>query len=82
MKIIFSYLLIATSILSVNAQESDRIFKRFKGDVSLGVALPTGSTANGGILFAMEPKFALMNKLSVGLRIEGCSYGQVYRQHS
>ena len=59
------------SIAIIKAQKDDRIFKRFKGDVSLGYALPTVSNLNGGILFAMEPKFALMDRLSVGLRMEG-----------
>ncbi len=62
--------------LSVNAQDGERIFKRFKGDVSLGYAAPLSSGTNGGFLFAMEPKFALMDQISVGLRLEGAVMGK------
>jgi outer membrane protein X len=58
----------------VNAQEkSDRIFKKFKVDVSLGYAIPQESTGGGtkaGALFAIEPKYAVMEEVSVGLRME------------
>ena len=58
----------------VHAQEeSDRIFKKFKVDVSLGYAVPQesgGSGTSAGALFAVEPKYAVMDELSVGLRIE------------
>jgi hypothetical protein len=55
--------------LSAIAQESD--LKPFKCDVSLGYAIPAGSGSKGGILFVVEPKYAVMSKLSVGLRLEG-----------
>ena len=46
-------------------------FKPFKVDVSLGYALPVGgSGSKGGVLFAVEPKYAVMQELSLGLRIE------------
>lgn len=58
----------------VNAQEtSDRVFKKFKVDVSLGYAVPQVSGSGGtnaGALFAIEPKYAVMDQLSVGLRME------------
>jgi outer membrane protein X len=56
-----------------HAQEGDRIFKKFKVDVSLGYAVPQesgGSGTNAGALFAIEPKYAVMDELSLGLRIE------------
>jgi hypothetical protein len=64
------FLLIAGTILSFStrAQESD--LKPFKMDISLGYAIPGGSGAKGGILFAFEPKYAVLSKLSVGVRIE------------
>ena len=47
-------------------------FKKFKVDVSLGYALPTssGGGSKGGVLFAIEPKYAVINQLSIGLRME------------
>lgn len=63
----------AIGMLTAGAQDGQRKFKRFKGDVSLGFAAPLGSGADGGVLFAMEPKFAVMDQLSLGLRIEGAA---------
>jgi outer membrane protein X len=61
--------------LSLQAQERD--FKAFKFDLAIGYAKPTGSsstdsttTISGGILIALEPKYAISNNLSVGLRFE------------
>lgn len=52
---------------------SERIFKPFKVDVSAGFALPLsgGNGAKGGLLFAIEPKYAVVEKLAVGIRFEG-----------
>lgn len=66
--------------LSMQAQDDgngDRIFKKFKVDVSFGYAVPQksqGTTGrNAGALFAIEPKYAVMDQLSVGLRMEGAA---------
>ena len=44
-------------------------------DVSLGYAMPQESGGSGGtkagVLFVIEPKYAVMDELSVGLRMEG-----------
>jgi len=45
-------------------------FKPFKVDLSTGYAIPGGEGAKGGVLFAIEPKYAVMPNLSVGLRFE------------
>jgi outer membrane protein W len=61
------------------AQGSDtgRIFKKFKVDVSLGYAVPQsssgGSNFSGGALFAIEPKYAVIDPLAIGLRIEAAA---------
>lgn len=54
-----------------NAQTSSGSFQPFKVDLALGYAIPSGSGAKGGVLFAVEPKYAVMEQLSVGLRLEG-----------
>jgi len=72
--ITFAFALLAFQL--VNAQDSksgDRIFKKFKVDVSLGYAMPQesgGSGTKAGALFAIEPKYAVMDEVSVGLRLE------------
>jgi outer membrane protein X len=65
-KIVLSILLLATVAIA-NAQYE---FKPFKVDVSLGYAIPGGEGAKGGVLFVVEPKYAVIPEVSVGLRIE------------
>jgi outer membrane protein X len=50
--------------------QSESELKPFKVDVSLGYAIPGGSGAKGGVLFAVEPKYAVISNLAVGLRME------------
>jgi hypothetical protein len=65
--------------LSMQAQDegaNGRVFKKFKVDVSVGYAVPQksqGAGRNAGVLFAIEPKYAVMDQLCVGLRIEGAA---------
>lgn len=72
-KLITLTLIIITgqSILAQNEKSSTgRIFKKFKTDISFGYAKPQTSETNGGALFAIEPKYAVMDQLSIGLRME------------
>jgi outer membrane protein W len=62
---------------AVFAQANDttrRKFKRFKVDVAVGYASPQNTTEgnqfNGGALFAIEPKFAIIDPLAIGVRVE------------
>jgi outer membrane protein W len=57
-----------TSCFFANAQETT--FKPFKVDVAFGYAIPSGSGSKGGVLFAVEPKYALNDNITVGLRLE------------
>ena len=59
------------------AQSNDttvRKFKPFKVDISLGYAGPQDNSQNlkynGGALFAIEPKFAIIDQLAIGARVE------------
>ena len=63
-------ILFFSSILSYSSNSQEAVFKPFKVDVSLGYARPGGDGAKGGILFAVEPKYAVIPALSVGLRME------------
>src|SRR5204862_1122094 len=67
-----NFLVILTfySFLSFSAKSQESNFKPFKVDVSLGYAIPGGKGAKGGVLFAVEPKYAIISNLSVGLRME------------
>ncbi len=70
--------------LSIQAQDentSQRIFKKFKVDVSVGYAAPQESSGGGGFksgaLFAIEPKYAVLDELSVGLRLEAAVMARI-----
>lgn len=52
-------------LLAVSAQAQE--FKPFKVNVSLGAAIPSGG---GGVLFAIEPKYGVSDRIDVGLRLE------------
>jgi len=67
-KLLFSILLL-TTVAIANAQ-TPLSFKPFKVDVSLGYAMPGGSGAKGGVLFVVEPKYAVIPAVSLGLRME------------
>ena len=61
----FAFLMIS----NLGAQETG--LKKFKVDLSLGYALPGGSGSKAGVLFAIEPKYSIMDsKLALGLRME------------
>ena len=53
-------------VAAANAQE----FKPFKVDLSTGYAIPSGEGAKGGVLMVVEPKYAVIPNLSVGVRFE------------
>src|SRR5436190_5296703 len=58
--------------LKTFAQDEGGEFKPFKVDVSIGYAIPSGggAGAKGGVLFVVEPKYAILQELSIGLRLE------------
>jgi hypothetical protein len=66
--------------------DSERIFKKFKVDISLGYAVPqgtpTGSNFNGGALFAIEPKYAVIDPLVIGLRYESAATVHEYNNNN
>lgn len=63
------------AVVIANAQE-EQTFKPFKVDIAVGYALPAGSGAKAGGLFAIEPKYALNDNLSLGLRVEVAATAQ------
>ncbi|MES2850293.1 MAG: outer membrane beta-barrel protein [Bacteroidota bacterium] len=80
MKKIFTLIFSAIIIQSAMAQtgkSSGYTFKKFKVDVSLGYAKPQSDDTDGGVIFVIEPKYAVLNQLSVGLRMEGAGLARV-----
>jgi hypothetical protein len=65
-KLLTLILIIVSSVSFVKAQ----VFSPFKVDLAVGGAIPQGSGARGGVLFSLEPKYAVISRLSVGLRME------------
>lgn len=76
-KITFSMLFL-TAIVVANAQS----FKPFKVDLSTGYAIPGGEGAKGGVLFAIEPKYAVISNLSVGIRFETAIMARGYADNT
>ena len=69
-KLTFALALSAISFFT-NAQETQSTtFKPFKVDIATGYAIPGGSGAKGGVVFALEPKYAINDNITLGLRFE------------
>jgi outer membrane protein X len=64
------YLVLFLFIASFSAIAQSNL-RPLKVDLSVGYAIPGGSGSKGGVLFAVEPKYAVMPVLSLGLRMEG-----------
>jgi outer membrane protein X len=86
-------ILIATALAQTcSAQSQDtssRVFKKFKVDISVGYASPSsssissqGSKFNGGALFAIEPKFAVIDPLAIGVRVETAVIAHIYNNNN
>jgi len=69
MKKICLILTLAIVCLSSTAQLKSN-YKPFKVDLSIGYASPAGSGAKGGFLVGLEPKYAVIPQLCLGLRME------------
>jgi len=78
-KISFALAFVVAS-LCVNAQST--VFKPFKVDLALGYAVPSGEGTKGGILFAIEPKYAITDNITAGLRMEGAVMAQMEMDES
>jgi outer membrane protein W len=74
MKKLFFAIAIMIVSLSLTAQD----YKPFKVDIALGYAIPGGKGAKGGVLFAIEPKYAVMDQLNLGLRMEAAVVARGY----
>jgi outer membrane protein W len=68
MKKVLMTALILASVICSNAQST--VFKPFKVDLAFGYAVPGGSGSKGGVLFAIEPKYAINDNIALGLRME------------
>lgn len=70
-KLVSSILMLTAMVVIANAQSTT--FKPFKVDFAIGYAIPSGGGqgAKGGVLFAIEPKYAINDNITVGLRGEG-----------
>lgn len=55
----------------INAKAQSTEFKPFRVGVDFGYGIPSGDGAKGGVIFAIEPKYAINDKISLGLRMEG-----------
>lgn len=71
MKKIITLLLVIAAVQATYAQDdNERIFKKFKVNFSLGYAAPQGDGTKAGAVVVIEPKYAVMEQLAIGLRLE------------
>lgn len=63
------------TVIFTNAQ-TEQTFKPFKVDLAFGYPFPAGKGSKGGALFAIEPKYALNDKVTLGLRMEAALTAQ------
>jgi len=63
-------LIVALALISMNTLVKAQTFEPFKVDLAVGAAIPSGTGSKGGVLFAAEPKYAVKDNISVGLRLE------------
>ena len=63
MKKLFVIAILLCGILTANAQD----FKAFRVDLGLGYAIPKDG---GGVILSVEPKYAVIPNVAVGLRFE------------
>src|SRR5215469_4841190 len=70
MKKMYLSLCFAIACLSAFEQNKESELRPFKVDASVGYAMPAGSGSKGGVLAALEPKYAVTSNLSLGLRLE------------
>ncbi|MBC6109828.1 outer membrane beta-barrel protein [Pedobacter fastidiosus] len=68
LKIAILFVIVSFSAFKANAQSET--FKPFKVDIAFGYAVPAGSGSKGGVLFAVEPKYAINDQITLGLRLE------------
>ena len=85
MKRLFECFLLSLFLQAAFAQTgtpSARLFKPFKVDISAGYASPQnsapGASFSGGGLFAIEPKWAVIDPLAIGLRVEAAITAHLY----
>lgn len=58
------------------SQGNERIFMKFKGDVSLGYArFSKKADIKNGFIIALEPKFQVLDQLAIGIRVESVLQG-------
>lgn len=72
MKRLLFIALLTVSVKITTAQIYDREFKPFKIDASIGYGIADATDTKGGLLFAFEPKYALLSDaVCFGVRLEG-----------
>ncbi len=77
-KVFFVAAMLFAIATSSFAQDGERVFKKFKGEVALGYGYFPGSDIKNGLIYSLEPKYALSDQLCIGGLYEvGFQYKQV-----
>lgn len=66
----FSVLILVAVVLCYCSTAQNNL-RPFKVDLGIGYAIPAGTGVKGGVLFVIEPKYAVIPQLALGVRFEG-----------
>ncbi|MEO8771748.1 MAG: hypothetical protein ABI402_16755 [Ferruginibacter sp.] len=64
-KLFFVAAIFFAFVITASAQDGERKFQKFKGEISGGYGLFPGSDVKSGFLFALEPKYGIMDQLYI-----------------
>src|ERR1700712_1634852 len=79
-KLFFVAAIFFAFVSTTSAQEgsNERMFEKFKLDLSLGYGYFPGALLKSALLFAIEPKFSVIDQLAIGGKFEaGLQYKQI-----
>jgi outer membrane protein X len=77
-KLLFASAILLAFLSSASAQDGERKFQKFKGEISGGYGYFPGSDVKSGFLFALEPKYGIMDQLYIGGKFEtALQYGNI-----
>jgi hypothetical protein len=66
----FFVIIVSTSSFAQDKFEVEKHFKPFEVDLGMGYARPQGQGSKAGVLLYIEPRYNLLDKLSLGIKTE------------
>lgn len=74
---LFVFIVFIVSAAISYAQDGERLFRKFKGEISFGYArFSKDNDIKNGFAIALEPKFMILDQLAIGGRLESVLLGR------